>query len=167
MSASLFNANYAQYDERGFVRGTFQLQETDGSMPFSEDPGRETSCVYDILGNKVQETDDFGPQPGLELQHRRGQRRSTELHDQPPDQCNEYRCSGGSSHHTTAYTYTDFGQVRQETYTGTDITDPAAQNNRVYEYKDNGLLAQTTDHQTVGTPGSVGGLDYLVIHQHQ
>src|SRR5262249_7724558 len=47
----------------------------------------------------------------------------------------------------------------QETYTGTDITDSTAQNNRVYEYKENGLLAQTTDHQTVGTPGSAGGLD--------
>ena len=67
---------------------------------------------------------------------------------------------GGGFNHTTAYTYTDFGQVKQETYTGTDITDPTAQNNRVYEYKENGLLAQTTDHQTVGTPGSVGGLDY-------
>jgi hypothetical protein len=40
VSTSLFNANYVQYDARGFVRGTFQLQETDGSMPFSEDPGR-------------------------------------------------------------------------------------------------------------------------------
>ena len=66
----------------------------------------------------------------------------------------------GGFNHTTAYTYTDFGQVKQETYTGTDITDSTAQNNRVYEYKDNGLLAQTTDHQTVGTPGSVGGLDH-------
>src|SRR5262249_10542493 len=51
-------------------------------------------------------------------------------------------------------------QVRQETYTGTDITDPTAQNNRVYEYKENGLLARTTDRQKVGTPGSGGGLDH-------
>src|SRR5262249_16369224 len=57
---SLVNASYAQYDERDFVRGTFQLQEIAGSMPFSEDPGRETSCVYDILGNKVQEADASG-----------------------------------------------------------------------------------------------------------
>jgi YD repeat-containing protein len=60
VSTSLFNANYAQYDERGFVRGTFQLQETDGSTPSSVDPGRETSYVYDILGNKIRQTDDSG-----------------------------------------------------------------------------------------------------------
>ena len=60
VSTSLFNANYVEYDERGFVRGTFQLQEKDGSLPYSEDRGRETSCVYDILGNKVRETDDSG-----------------------------------------------------------------------------------------------------------
>src|SRR5262249_26156160 len=63
--ASLFNANYVEHDARGFVRGTFQLQEKDGSLPYSEDRGRETSCVYDILGNKVRETDDSGHSKAL------------------------------------------------------------------------------------------------------
>ena len=159
VSTSLFNANYAQYDERGFVRGTFQLQETGGSTPFSEDPGRETSCVYDILGNKVQQTDASGHSQAWSYNT------AADSGDQPNFTINRLTsttstAAGGGFNHTTAYTYTDFGQVKQETYTGTDITDSTAQNNRVYEYKDNGLLAQTTDHQTVGTPGLVGGLDY-------
>jgi YD repeat-containing protein len=159
VSTSLFNANFAQYDERGFLRGTFQLQETDGSLPYSEDSGRETSCVYDILGNKVQQTDDSG--------HSQAWSYNTvaEIGDFLNFAINRLNsttssAAGGGFNHTTAYAYTDFGQVKQETYTGTDITDSTAQNNRVYEYKENGLLAQTTDHQTVGTPGLVGGLDY-------
>ena len=159
VSTSLFNANYVQYDERGFVRGTFQLQETGGSTPFSEDPGRETSCVYDILGNKVQQTDASGHSQAWSYNT------AADSGDQPNFTINRLTsttstAAGGGFNHTTAYTYTDFGQVKQETYTGTDITDATAQNNRVYEYKDNGLLAQTTDHQTAGTPGLVGGLDY-------
>ena len=314
VSTPIFDANYAQYDERGFVRGTFQLQETAGweHVPFSEDPGRETSSVYDILGNKVQQTDasghsqawsyntaaDSADQPnftinrltsatstasrssdssrpaygptggpggyefdevapaGMEIDrlrvrygtHRnvitafqviwrtpsgalqRGERHGNFAVDARQENIkldagefivriqgtygqfldslqvetssgNVYGPFGGHAtndysfpptleprqeicgffgraaqlidaigvharprpvgeFHTTAYTYTDFGQVKQETYTGTDITDPTAQNHRVYEYTDNGLLAQTTDHQTVGAPGSVGGLDY-------
>ena len=39
VSSAIFNANYVEYDERGFVRGTFQLQEKDGSLPYSEDRG--------------------------------------------------------------------------------------------------------------------------------
>jgi YD repeat-containing protein len=159
VSTSLFNANYAQYDERAFVRGTFQLQETDGSVPFSEDPGRETSCVYDILGNKVQQTDASGNSQAWSYNTAAGSG------DQPNLTINRLTSTTstaalGGFNHTTAYSYTDFGQVKEETYTGTNITDPTAQNIRVYEYKENGLLAQTTDHQTVGTPGSVGGLDY-------
>ena len=159
VSPSLFNANFTQYDERGFVRGTFQLQETGASLPFSEDPGRETSCAYDILGNKVQETDASGHSLA------RSYNTAADNGDQPNLTINRLTSATstgalGGSNHTTAYSYTDFGQVKQETYTGTDITDPTAQNNRVYEYQDNGLLAQTTDQQTVGTPGLAGGLDY-------
>ena len=159
VSNLLFNANYVEYDERGFVRGTFQLQEKDGSLPYSEDRGRETSCVYDILGNKVRETDDSGHSKALSYNT------AADGDNQPNFTINRLTsatstAAGGEFNHTTAYTYTDFGQVKQETYTGTDITDPTAQNNRVYEYRENGLLARTTDHQTVGTPGSVGGLDY-------
>jgi YD repeat-containing protein len=159
VSTLLFNANYVEYDERGFVRGTFQLQEKDGSLPYSEDRGRETSCVYDILGNKVRETDDSGHSKAMSYNA------AADGDNQPNFTINRLTsatstAAGGGFNHTTAYTYTDFGQVRQETYSGTDTTDPTAQNNRVYEYKENGLLARTTDRQTVGAPGSVGGLDY-------
>ncbi len=152
VSTLLFNANYAQFDERGFERGTFQLQETDGSLPYSEDPGRETSCVYDILGNKVLQTDDSG--------HNQAWSYSTAADSGNQANFTINRLSSTTStdavggNHTTAYTYNDFGQIKQETYTGTDIKDPTAQNDRVYEYMDNGKLAQTTDHQTVGTPGN-------------
>ena len=159
VSTSLFNANYAQYDERGFVRGTFQLQATGVSTPFSEDPGRETSCVYDILGNKVQQTDASGHSQAWSYNTAAEVGEFLNFTINRLTSATSTAAVGGFNH-TTAYTYTDFGQVKQETYTGTDITDSTAQNNRVYEYKDNGLLAQTTDHQTVGTPGSVGGLDY-------
>jgi YD repeat-containing protein len=159
VSTLFFNANYAQYDERGFVRGTFQLQERDGSILYSEDPGRETSCVYDILGNKVQETDASGHSQAWSYNT------AADSGNQPNFTINRLTsttsaAAGGGFNHTTAYAYTDFGQVKQETYTGTDITDSTAQNNRVYEYKDNGLIARITDHQTVGVPGLVGGLDY-------
>jgi YD repeat-containing protein len=159
VSASLFNASYAEYDERGFVRGTFQLQEKDGSLLYSEDPGRETSCVYDFLGNKIRQTDASGNSQAWSYNT------AADSGDQPNFTINRLTSATstaavGGANHTTAYAYTDFGQVRQENYTGTDIMDSTAQNNRVYGYKENGLLAQTTDHQTVGTPGSVGGLDY-------
>jgi YD repeat-containing protein len=159
--ASLFNANYAQYDERGFVRGTFQLQAKDVATwpPLSQDPGRETSYVYDILGNKVQQTDDSGHSMAWSYNT------AADAGGQPNLTINRLTsatstAAGGGFTHTTAYTYTDFGQVKQETYTGTDITVSTAWNNRVYEYKENGLLDRTTDYQTVGTPGWVGGLDY-------
>jgi YD repeat-containing protein len=158
VSTSLFNGNYVEYDERGFVRGTFKLQERDGSPAYSEDRGLEMSCTYDILGNKVQQTDDSGHSEDLSYNT------AADANGLPNFTINRLisktsAASAGSSH-TTVYTYNDFGEVRQETYTSTDITDPTVQNNRVYEYKENGLLAQTTDHQTVGTPGSIGGLDY-------
>ena len=161
VSTTLFNANYVEYDERGFVRGTFQLQETDEAIgaPVSDDAGRETFYVYDILGNKVQQTDASGYNEVWSYNT------AADSGDQPNFTINRLTSTTstaavGGFNHTTAYTYTDFGQIQQETYTGTDITDSTTQNNRVYAYKENGLLAQTTDQQTVGTPGPAGGLDY-------
>ncbi|WP_187426872.1 putative Ig domain-containing protein [Nitrosomonas communis] len=161
-SLSLFNANYAQYDERGLVRGTFQFQAWDNwplLTPSSGDPGRETSCIYDILGNKIQQTDASGHSQAWSYNT------AADSGDQLNFTINRLTsttstAAGGGFNHTTTYSYTDFGQVKQETYTGTDITDSTAKNNRVYEYKENGLLAQTTDSQTVGTLGFAGGLDY-------
>jgi hypothetical protein len=55
-------------------------------MPYSEDPGRETSCVYDILGNKVQETDASGTARLSSYNTAADSGDPTKLHDQPPDQ---------------------------------------------------------------------------------
>jgi len=166
LSSAVFNASFTQYDERGLVRKTFQLQETvpTGTAVLSSDPGRETAIGYDILGNKVQQTDAWGNHQSWsyntaadgtgQLNFTVGRLNSITSTSQ-----------AGDLSHATAYAYTDFGQISRETYSGTDITDPralndATQNERRYVYKDNGLLQQTSDHQMVGKEGADGGLDF-------
>lgn len=150
--SSYGNWSFTQYDERNFAVANFQIRLTameGGGLGTVDTSGGRllNTCVYDVFGNKTSEVDaagntqswtynwDYNTQPGA------------------TDYTVGRMVTAGMGGQTTTYTYNDFGQVRQETYAGVDMS-AGALNNRSYTYFENGLLKRVTDDQNYSVAGS-------------
>ncbi len=150
---SLDDWTFTQFDERGYARATFNIR----ALPFSSgivtiDPGRVVNtCTYDEYGHKTSEKDvlnntrtwEYNTGTGVNFDFGRLTKAT----------------AGGRQ---TQYTYDDLGQLEKEVYSGTGISTVDGEiTDRIYQYHDNGLLKQLTDHAFYGTRGMTGGADYL------
>lgn len=156
-----FKARFTAYDERSFARATFTLWERDlDGTTQGLTSGVETSCTYDVIGNKTREEDAAHSvttwqydttadptTPGVAPSLLFGQLRSINV--------------GG---HVTDYFYNDFGQLKQEKYSGAGISDPTSPNQRLYSYNMNGLVSSIFNISTFGIVGASGGADYTTAN---
>ncbi len=132
--------SFTKLDERGYAR-------------INRNPtGHETSCDYDVLGNKKLELGRMDPAQPITDRYTQSWGYSLNTTDYTVGRLTSSKVG---EDRTTTYLYNVFGQLRRE-----EQDNDGTAGSRSHTYKPNGLIESVTESLAKGTFGTAGGVDY-------